>query len=107
MNNTTMELPVRATPLDEVFKALGDPLRLDIVRRMAIGGEVACTALEQDLQVAKSTISYHVKVLYHAGLVEIRKEGRFYFYSLPADALVNELPGLRELISAYEPHTPA
>ena len=87
-------------PLDELFKALGDPIRLEIVRRMAAEHEVACTLLEQVLDVAKSTISYHVKVLYHAGLVSIRKDGRHYFYALRAEAMDSQLPGVRELLAS-------
>jgi DNA-binding transcriptional ArsR family regulator len=87
-------------PLEVVLKALADPVRLKIVRRMATEEEVACTALEQMLDVSKSTISYHIKVLFHADLVNIRKEGRFYFYTLRADAMDAYIPGFRQHLSS-------
>lgn len=93
-----------AAPLENVFKALADPIRLEIMRRLVTNDEVACTLLEEVLDVAKSTISYHVKVLHQADLVEVRKEGRYYFYSLHADSLDAALPGLKERIAQREPY---
>lgn len=90
----------REVPLEDVLKALGDPIRLEIVRRMSRNDEVACTNLEETLDVAKSTISYHIKVLFYADLVDIRKEGRFYFYALRQDVLDHYLPGFRSQLAA-------
>ncbi|SEB42980.1 ArsR/SmtB family transcription factor [Rhodococcus jostii] len=80
-------------PLADVLKALGDPTRLEIIRQMSVDGEVACTTLEKTLHVSKATISYHIKTLHNVDLVTIRKEGRFYFYALRADALEAYVPG--------------
>jgi len=74
-------------PLPDVFKALSDPMRWTIVQAMAEVDELACTTIEQLLPVSKPTISYHIKVLYHAGLIEVRKQGRHYFYRLRRAAL--------------------
>jgi DNA-binding transcriptional ArsR family regulator len=74
-------------PIPEVLKALSDEMRWSIVAQMSEVDELACTTLEQTLPVSKPTISYHVKVLYHAGLIEIRKEGRHYYYRLRRDVL--------------------
>jgi ArsR family transcriptional regulator, arsenate/arsenite/antimonite-responsive transcriptional repressor len=74
--------------LTDIFRALGEPLRLDIIRRMSEVDELACTVLEDELPISKSTISYHMKLLYNAGLIEIRKDGRYYHYRLRRD-LVN------------------
>jgi ArsR family transcriptional regulator, arsenate/arsenite/antimonite-responsive transcriptional repressor len=76
----------------EVFRALGDPMRTEIIRRAALMDELPCTHLEQALPVSKSTISYHVKILFQAGLLEVRKEGRFYFYRLREDTMGAILP---------------
>ena len=76
--------PVAAT---EVFKALGDPIRWNIVQQMAQQEELACSLLEETLPVSKPTISYHTKILTQAGLIEVRKRGRNYFYSLRRDVL--------------------
>jgi DNA-binding transcriptional ArsR family regulator len=81
--------------IPEVMKALADPTRWEIVKQLARQEEVACTTLEEILPISKSTISYHIKILYHAAVLEIRREGRFFFYRLRRDVLVDVM---RELI---------
>ena len=55
--------------LQEVLEALSDPVRLEMVRRMASAGEpVACSELYDS--VSKSTASHHFKVLRESGLTE-------------------------------------
>jgi DNA-binding transcriptional ArsR family regulator len=78
----------------ELFRALGEPLRAGIMARIATMDELACTTLEETLAVSKSTISYHMKILYQAGLIDIRKDGRNYFYSARREAIEEALPGL-------------
>ncbi|TDC85088.1 metalloregulator ArsR/SmtB family transcription factor [Actinomadura sp. 7K507] len=75
-----------ATPT-EVFKALSDPIRWTIVQLVAQEDEYACSLLEDTLPVSKPTISYHTKILTQAGLLEVRKRGRNYFYSLRREVL--------------------
>lgn len=77
-----------------VFAAMSEPARMDILLRIAETPELACTVLDETLPISKSTISYHIKILYQAGLIEIRKEGRYYFYRLRPDVLESLAPGL-------------
>jgi len=93
-----MALPP-APPLTDVFRALSDPMRWTIVSEMARVDELACTALESMLPLSKPTISYHIKVLYHAGLIEVRKQGRHYFYRLRRDTLDEVLRELRTQVT--------
>jgi DNA-binding transcriptional ArsR family regulator len=102
----------RAAPfigsIPDVLKALSDEMRWSIVTQLAAVDELACMRLEQTLPVSKPTISYHVKVLYHAGLLEVRKEGRNYFYRLRRDVLDSVLAGVaRELGPAPAGTAPA
>jgi DNA-binding transcriptional ArsR family regulator len=86
--------PVVAT---EVFKALSDPIRWNIVQQVARQDEFACSILEETLPVSKPTISYHTKVLIQAGVIAVHKRGRHYFYSLRRDVLrgvIDEVLGL-------------
>lgn len=71
----------------DVFKALGDPIRLEIVRQIAAAGELAWSALQERLPVSKPTISYHIKTLVQADLLAARKEGRNFYYTLRQDTL--------------------
>src|ERR1700684_1038165 len=84
-------------PPTEIFKALSDPVRWNIIVQMAQVDELACITLEDTLPISKPTISYHTKILYHAGLISVRKEGRNYFYSLRRDVLHELLDSLWEL----------
>ncbi|MGY2004428.1 ArsR/SmtB family transcription factor [Blastococcus sp. SYSU DS1024] len=77
----------RADDRIEALKALADPVRLDILNRIADADELACTALVRDIGVAPSTVSYHIKSLRSAGFVDVRKSGRNYFYTLRPQAL--------------------
>lgn len=86
-------------PPIEMLKALGDPIRWDIIAQMASVDELACVALEDTLPVSKPTISYHAKILYQAGLISVRKSGRNYFYSLRRDVLHQLADDLGELAS--------
>ena len=55
--------------LQQVLAALADPVRLEMVRRMAQTGEpTACTLLYEGIN--KSTASHHFKILREAGLTE-------------------------------------
>jgi DNA-binding transcriptional ArsR family regulator len=85
-----------AASIPDVLKALSDEMRWSIVTQMAEVDELACTRLEHTLPVSKPTISYHIKVLYHAGLIEIHKEGRNYFYRLRRDVLESVLHGVAD-----------
>ena len=90
-------------PPTEIFKALSDPVRWNIIVQMAAVGELACVTLEDTLPVSKPTISYHTKMLYHAGLINERKSGRNYYYSLRGDVLHKLLDDLRELAPTPRP----
>jgi ArsR family transcriptional regulator, arsenate/arsenite/antimonite-responsive transcriptional repressor len=89
--------------LTDIFRALGEPLRLEIIRRMSEVDELACTVLEEELPISKSTISYHMKLLYNAGLIEIRKDGRYYHYRLRRDLVNYYLSRFLEDVDAQPP----
>jgi DNA-binding transcriptional ArsR family regulator len=78
--------------LHEVLAALGDPVRLHILRQLADRGEVPCGGFGLDL--AKSTLSHHFKVLREAGLVGARSEGTSLMNYLERDAIESRFPGL-------------
>ena len=69
-----------------LFQALSDPTRLSILYRLRFGERCVCD-LTDALDAAQSRLSFHLKVLKEAGLVTDRKEGRWMYYTLNADAL--------------------
>jgi DNA-binding transcriptional ArsR family regulator len=74
-----------------------------MLQLMQANAEVACAALETTFSLTKSTISYHVRVLRHAGLIRVRKTGKFYHYALMRDEIERHFPGLLVLLAATEP----
>jgi DNA-binding transcriptional ArsR family regulator len=92
--------PTLDSPPTEVFSALSDPIRWSIITQMAQVDELACVTLESTLPVSKPTISYHIKILQNAGLIETRKAGRNYYYCLRRDVIRDLLDGLWELVPA-------
>ena len=78
----------------QLFHALSDETRLQIVQRLR-GGERCVCHLTDLLDAAQSRLSFHMKVLKDAGLVTDRKQGRWIHYSLNRDAFneVQELLG--------------
>ena len=89
-----------STPLDRVFKSLGDPVRLSIVRQLlaCAEGEKACGSFAYD--VTKQTFSHHMAILEEAGLVQGRPDGTRRLISLRMKEIERELPGLLDLIRA-------
>jgi DNA-binding transcriptional ArsR family regulator len=80
--------------LEAVLQALGDPVRLSIVRTLYAepGGQRACGTF--DLPVAKSTASHHFRVLREAGVICQRAAGRERLTELRTDDLDARFPGL-------------
>ena len=73
----------RATTL---FRALADPTRLGILEQLRDGERCVCELMDA-LDSAQSRLSFHLKTLKDAGLVDHRREGRWVYYSLNPEAV--------------------
>jgi ArsR family transcriptional regulator len=62
-------------------KALADENRVRLLLALR-GGELCACQLTELLQLAPSTVSKHLFLLKHAGLLEARKEGRWIYFKL-------------------------
>lgn len=86
--------------LVEAAKGLAHPARLRLLGMLA-GGELCVCQMTAVLELAPSTVSQHLSVLSHGGLVAERKEGRLVFYRLREDgAAAALLPPLLGLLAA-------
>jgi len=65
-----------------IFKALGDPVRLRLFYLLASRDELCVCHLTTALNLPQSTISRHLGILLHAGLVSNRREGKWMHYRL-------------------------
>ena len=83
-------MPKPAAPdvdvLTRRFKALSDPHRLRILDRLRAGERCVCD-LTDALDAGQSLLSFHLRTLKDAGLVSDRREGRWSYYELNAEAL--------------------
>ncbi len=87
-----------------VLRALGDPVRLEIVRELHAAGEGSCNSLT--VPVAKSTISHHLRTLREAGVIRTRLDGTARISALRHDDLARRFPGfLDAVLNATPPAT--
>lgn len=63
------------------MKALGDPVRFQIVQALRAGPH-AVSDISELLEIDLANASHHLRVLFHSGLVTLRKEGKFRYYQL-------------------------
>ncbi|MCX7711573.1 MAG: ArsR family transcriptional regulator [Clostridia bacterium] len=82
--------------LSTILGALGDPIRLRMVKFLAENGENNCSSFDIDLQ--KSALSHHFKVLRESGLINVRIEGKQRFLSIRTVELESRFPGLLDAI---------
>ncbi len=87
---------IKQISLAGVLYALGDPVRLEIVRRLATTKEKCCA--DFDFAIAKSTMSHHFKILRESGVVWTRKEGTQHLNSLRERDLEILFPGLLDAV---------
>jgi ArsR family transcriptional regulator len=66
----------------DVFRALADPRRWHVLRHIAEHGEVSASDLHLTLGMTQSLVSYHTRVLYVAGVIQVQKVGRNRLYSV-------------------------
>ena len=83
--------------LENVLLALGNPLRLEILRLLADGGELSCNALRPE-EIAKSTMTHHWRVLRDSGVIWQRPQGRENMISLRREDLDTRFPGLLDTL---------
>lgn len=87
--------------MNEVFRALGDPTRREILRLLR-RRDMAAGELADRFPLAKSTLSGHFNVLRHAGLIVPERRGTSIVYSLNASAFEDALATVLELLHAGE-----
>jgi len=73
--------------LASVFRALGHPARLAIVKQLASRKEACCGEIVSHLPLAQSTVSQHLQVLKDAGLLTCDTRGRNCHYLLNREKL--------------------
>jgi ArsR family transcriptional regulator, arsenate/arsenite/antimonite-responsive transcriptional repressor len=95
-------MPVR---LDELLKAAGEPTRLRILNLLSRGSVCVCD-IQSVLGIPQPTISRHLGVLRHAGLVRDDRQGTRMIYSL-TNTETSFMAALYSLLDEYSAHEKA
>ncbi len=77
----------RASTTSDVFNAVAEPRRREIVALLSDGRPQSVGQLVESLQMAQSAVSKHLGVLRNVGVVTVEQQGKERFYSLNAEAL--------------------
>lgn len=81
--------PLLVTRSADRFSALGAEPRLQIMRTLLASHPTGMIAgeVQDELEIPASTLSHHLEKLKQVGLVNVRREGTFLWYSANTDAL--------------------
>ena len=71
-------------PVTEVAKALGDDIRMEIVKMLA-KKELCANDILSAFSISQPTLSYHMRLLTSSGVVKARRSGQWTYYSLCPD----------------------
>ncbi|MFI5372561.1 MAG: metalloregulator ArsR/SmtB family transcription factor [Candidatus Eisenbacteria bacterium] len=85
--------------LDELFRALADPTRREILRLLR-RCDMSAGELADRFPLAKSTLSGHFTVLRHAGLIVAERHGTSIVYSLNLSAFEQATAATLEMLEA-------
>ncbi len=85
--------------MDEVFRALGDPTRREILRLLR-RRDMTAGELAESFPLAKSTLSGHFNVLRHAKLIVSERRGTTIVYSLQLSTFEEAVAAVLDLLAA-------
>jgi len=76
----------RAATTSDAFNAVAEPRRREILELLAVA-ELPVGELVMKLGIEQPSVSKHLKVLRHVGLVRVRRKGRHMMYRTNADGI--------------------
>jgi ArsR family transcriptional regulator len=92
-------------PLDDellgnaaVFKALSDPTRLRILKAISHVDEACECNMVPEFGLTQPTISYHLKILREAGLIDSERRGQWVYHRVSKKALLGAVRKLAEIV---------
>ncbi|ACP36723.1 transcriptional regulator, ArsR family [Sulfolobus islandicus Y.G.57.14] len=74
--------------LESLFSALADGTRLRIVLFLLDKGEATVDEISKSLGKSQSLISHHMACLRNCGIVKVRKDGKFSYYSMSSPEII-------------------
>ena len=80
-----------------ILKSIADPTRLKIIYLLKNGELCVCEILDA-FDKSQSTISHHLNMMKKEGIINGRKQGKWIYYKLANDEIIETLKTLFELI---------
>jgi ArsR family transcriptional regulator, cadmium/lead-responsive transcriptional repressor len=87
---------------DELWSAIGDPSRLQVLDLLVSSGEVSASWLARQVPFSRQAVSKHLVVLEQAGLVSRRKQGREVLYQVQAGRLDQATRAMADLAAQWD-----
>ena len=87
----------------KVFRALCEPVRIEILKRLTLQGRSDVAAIAAHVPQDRSVVSRHLAQLHHAGFLRREKVGRNVFFEMDGPAVVAELEKVLSRFRAVVP----
>jgi ArsR family transcriptional regulator, cadmium/lead-responsive transcriptional repressor len=87
---------------DELWSAIGDPSRRQVLDLLVSNGEVSASWLAGRVPFSRQAVSKHLVVLERAGLVGRRKQGREVLYQVQAGRLDQAIRAMAQLAAQWD-----
>jgi ArsR family transcriptional regulator, arsenate/arsenite/antimonite-responsive transcriptional repressor len=71
--------------MNEVFKSLGDPARLEIISLLSESRKLCVNVIAEKMGMSQPAISQHLKILKNSGILDSQKIGLHVHYSISKD----------------------
>lgn len=91
-----------AQPDDELWSAIADPSRRQVLDLIVSNGEVSASWLAGRVPFSRQAVAKHLAVLERTGLISRRKRGREVLYQVEADRLDQATRALAELAAEWD-----
>jgi ArsR family transcriptional regulator, cadmium/lead-responsive transcriptional repressor len=88
--------------LNEVFGALADPTRREVMRSLAERPGLTASSLAGELPMTRQAVSKHLHALSGAGLVQARREGRETRYTITPAPLADAMQWMTEVGAEWD-----
>jgi DNA-binding transcriptional ArsR family regulator len=89
-------------PDDELWSAIGDPSRRQVLDLLVSQGEVSASWLAERVPFSRQAVSKHLVVLERSGLIGRRKQGREVLYQVQAGRLDQAARAMTELAAQWD-----
>jgi ArsR family transcriptional regulator, cadmium/lead-responsive transcriptional repressor len=89
-------------PDDELWSAIGDPSRRQVLDLLVTNGEVSASWLAGQVPFSRQAVSKHLVVLERVRLISRRKQGREVLYQVDAERLDQATRAMAELAAQWD-----